>query len=131
MSECLFAAVFSINKIICNISKLMLSRRFSRACIKISECSRLFPTVDLRDVFTCLKAEKMPSPLAFVAYQSKSNLTIFSTSLIKKHLFHGGFLKTTDDLPIDQPTKCTDHRLTYHQPVRNFRTRKNLNSYLT
>ena len=48
----------------------------------------MFPIVDLRYVFGRFKTEKLPSPLAFVACESKSNLTIFPTSLIKKLLFH-------------------------------------------
>ena len=59
-----------------------------------------------------------------------------------------GFLNTTDQPttynrpPTNRPTghrpptnrppnKCTDQRPTGHGPVRHFRTRKNLNSYLT
>ena len=65
----------------------MLSRMFSWTCINISASSRLFPIVDLSHVFTCSRAEKMSSPSAFVPYESKSNVTIFSTLLIKKRLF--------------------------------------------
>ena len=43
--------------------------------------------VEVRYVFTRFKAEKMQSVSAFVAFESISNLTIFSTSLIKKLLF--------------------------------------------
>ena len=43
--------------------------------------------IDLRYVFTHFKTEKMPSLSAFVAYESKSNLAIFPTSLMKKLLF--------------------------------------------
>ena len=50
-------------------------------------CSRLFPIVDLRYVFTRFKAKIMLSLSAFVPCKSKSNLTIFPTSLIKKLLF--------------------------------------------
>ena len=50
-------------------------------------CSRLFPTVDLRYVFKRFKAEKMPSLSAFVAYESRTDLTIFPISLMNKLLF--------------------------------------------
>ena len=54
---------------------------------KTRACSRLFPIVDLRYVFTRFKAEKVPSISALVAFESKSNLKIFPTSLIKKLVF--------------------------------------------
>ena len=53
----------------------------------IRACSQLFPIVDLRYVLTCFKAEKIPSLWAFVSLESKSNFTIFPTSLIKKSQF--------------------------------------------
>ena len=65
----------------------MLSRIFLRTCTSIRTCSRLFPIVDLRYVFTPSKGEKMPPLLAFVACESKNNLKIFPFSLIKKLLF--------------------------------------------
>ena len=66
-------------------AELELSRIFVWTCI--SACSQLFPIVDLRYVSTSFKAEKMPSLSEFVAFESKSNLTIFSISLMKKCLF--------------------------------------------
>ena len=65
----------------------MLSRIFLRTGTSIRTCSRLFPIVYLRYVFTRFKGEKMPSLLAFVACESKNNLKIFPFSLIKKLLF--------------------------------------------
>ena len=49
-------------------------------------CSRLFPIIDLRYVFTRIKAKIMLSLSAFVPCKSNRNLTIFPTSL-KKLLF--------------------------------------------
>ena len=43
-------------------------------------------------VFTRFEAEKIPSLSAFVACESKSNLTNFSTLLIKKRLFRDIYL---------------------------------------
>ena len=43
--------------------------------------------LDLRYAFTRFKAEKMPSLLLFVACESRSNFTIFPTSLTEKLLF--------------------------------------------
>ena len=47
----------------------------------------VFPIVDLRYVFIRFKAGKMPSLSAFVACESKTNLTIVPTSLMSKLLF--------------------------------------------
>ena len=60
-------------------AKLMLSRVFLWTCINISACKLI------RGMF--LRAENMRSLSAFVACESKSNLTVFSASLIKKFLF--------------------------------------------
>ena len=65
----------------------MLSRILLWTCTNMRSCSRLFPIVDLRYVFTRFKAKNMPSLSAFVPCESKSSLTTFPTSLIKKLLF--------------------------------------------
>ena len=44
------------------------------------------PTLELWYDFMCFKAEKKPSILAFVASESKSNLTMFPTFLVNKLL---------------------------------------------
>ena len=89
---CLWLSFLSTNSFAAS-AKFMLSRIFWRTCIKIRACSRLFPIVDLRYVFTRFKAQKMPSLSAFVACESKSNLIIFPASIIKKLLFHDTSLK--------------------------------------
>ena len=68
-------------------AKLILFRILKQTCNSIRACSRLFPIADLRYVLTRFKAEKIPSLSAFVSLESKSNFTIFPTSLIKKSQF--------------------------------------------
>ena len=58
-----------------------------RTCTSVRTCNRLFPVVDMRYVIMRFKAEKKPSLSGFVACETKSKLTVFPTSLIKKLLF--------------------------------------------
>ena len=75
------------NKFIRNISYINVIQNILVNICQISACSQLFLIVDLRYVLTRFKAEKMPSPSAFVACECRSNPTIVFTSLIKKRLF--------------------------------------------
>ena len=68
-------------------AKFMLLRIFLWRCTNIRACRRLCPIVDLGYVFTRFETEKMLSRSLFVACESKSNLVIFPTSIIKKLLF--------------------------------------------
>ena len=67
--------------------KFMLSKIVLWKCASNSAYSLFFPIVDLRNVFKHFKTEEMPSCLGFGAFESKSSLTIFPTSLNKKLLF--------------------------------------------
>ena len=79
----IFACFFSVFNI---ISLHAITNIIAHDVIRFSSCSRLFAIVDLRYAFLCFKAEKIPSLSVFVACESKSNLTIFSTLVIKKCL---------------------------------------------
>ena len=86
-----------------NVSKKILRKIFVCSCLfyqqidsqhQLKSCYPEYyfehaPTLELRYIFIRFKAEKMPSVLAFVTCESKSNLTMFRTSLINKLLFRG------------------------------------------
>ena len=81
--ECLFYQKNSFGTSV----KFMLYKIVLWKCTSNRAYSLFFPIVDLRDVFKHFKTEEMLSCLGFGAFESKSSLTIFPTSLNKKLLF--------------------------------------------
>ena len=83
ISECLFVAVFDIKKLILQHQLNRFYLEYYCKHVPGLVFSRLSPIVVIKYVFKRYKAEKMPSLSAFLVWESKSNLTISPTPLIR------------------------------------------------